>query len=152
LTACGDGTLGRWDWRSGRLRAGDRHYRAPIQDVGLTPDGRWLLTAATNLTGVFDRDSGSPVAPPLLPDVTWLSVHVTPDGSRAVVAGFHSHALGLDLTALTKPALGEAADLVRTAELLSGSRIEEAGNVVPLSPLEWLERWDWYRTRRREVN
>jgi WD40 repeat protein len=152
MAICGDGTLGHWDWRSGRLLAADRHYRSPLQDLASTADGRWLLTAAVNLTGVFDRRNGSPIAPPLLQDITWLSIHVTPDGSRAIVAGFDEHAIGLDLKALTEPAAGDAADLVRTAELLSGSRIEEAGNVVPLSPAEWVERWDWYRTRRREVD
>jgi WD40 repeat protein/tRNA A-37 threonylcarbamoyl transferase component Bud32 len=149
LTACGDGTVARWDWPAGRLVAGDRHYQEPIQAVALTADGRWLLTTAPAVTGLFDRRSGAPAAPRMLTRRTGLSLHVTPDGRRAVVSGFEDPVVGLDLAALTEPAAGSAAALVRAAELYSGARIEDAGNVVQLSPQEWAEHWYWYHAAGR---
>jgi WD40 repeat protein len=129
LAACGDGTITRWDWKTGRLLAADRLLTRPIHDLAITVDRRWLVAAAVGETGVFDQQSVRLVSPLLLSGLPGLSVCVTPGGDRAVVAGFGGVIYGLDLAALTTPAVGPVEDLRLTAQLLAGAQLSRSAEV-----------------------
>jgi WD40 repeat protein len=148
LTTCGDGTIAAWDWKSGRMLSNARFHTSTIQNLAFTADGRWTVSGAIGDSGLFDRSTGTPASPPLLLGQTSLGVCVTPDGHRATFSGFDTQAVGLDLATMTTPAAGDAADLVRTAELLAGARTDDSGGLTWLSAAEWQERWRWYQTRQ----
>ncbi len=60
---------------------------------------------------------------------------------RAIVSGFSRSLVGYDLKTMGTPTSAPVEDLVQLAELAAGRRILSQGNVVPLTNVEWAERW-----------
>ena len=112
-----------------------------IHDFAATLDGRWLVTTGFRETQVTDRVAGLPITPIFGNESPNLNVGITTDGSRAVIGGFDENLIALDLKELTTPSTEPLEEMTILAELSASQRINENGQVVPLSREEWLQRW-----------
>jgi WD40 repeat protein len=140
LTACQDGTVRIWNWRTGQLSAAGMRHDEEVFDAAFVPGKPWVVTTGRDRTfRLWDRTTGQLLMPPRpLPDLG-LSVCVTPDGRLAIVAGFGGAVHGFDLDNVSLTA--DAAKLCTLAEMASGHRVSEGGNVIKLTAEEWLHRW-----------
>jgi WD40 repeat protein len=142
FTGAVDGLFRVWDWRSEKLVNGWPLHSGMILDFRFTADDRWLITLDGLHMQITDWRTKTPATP--LWDVgpeTNLAIAL-PSGDRRVIAGGFSRALvGYDLETMLTPTTAAVEDLVRLAELVAGRRIGSQGNVVPLTGLEWAERW-----------
>ncbi len=89
LTAGTDGFLRWWDGSSARL-LGEAELPAAADDVGVSPDGRWVVVVCHDhpwsFVSLFDAESREPRGAPLkLPEVNQIAFH--PDSSELAVAG-----------------------------------------------------------------
>jgi hypothetical protein len=109
------------------------------------PGGRSILAMSDdNRSCLWERATGRPLTPRMMRYMNHGGYHVmcvTPDGTRAVLAGFPNLQL-LDLTSLPSD-FGTPAEAILRAELLS-SRTIQSGNVVNLTSDEWLQQWKRY--------
>jgi WD40 repeat protein/Tfp pilus assembly protein PilF/thiol-disulfide isomerase/thioredoxin len=149
--ACRDGMVRLWDWRAGRLVCPPLQHRVEAWDVAFTPDGRRLATTSWDCTvRLWDVQTGQPLAPPLDLAGYGMQLETDPEGRFLAVGGRFRSGPVLDLRDMCRPDDLPVADLVAWNELLSEQRVHDGGNVVNLSPEEWLERWEAFRTRHPE--
>lgn len=142
ISGCSDGLIRVWNWRTGELRRGLPHDRS-LLNYAFTKKRDWLAVLGNPSLELTHWRSGQPASPSwdLGSGLHW-SVAV-PDGDRrAIVSGFENMITGCDLETMTTPAPATADHLNRLAEIVSGRRITNEGNVVPISGAEWTERWD----------
>ena len=138
-----------WDWRAGKLKEGVSASLARF-----TSDRRWLVAFCSQEAGggsriqVIDWQTKTPASP------GWkliggpnLDICILAGDRRAIVTGFSGSLVGYDLEKIVTPAPGPTEDLVLLAELAAGRRILSQGNVVPLSSIEWADRWQRFRRK-----
>jgi hypothetical protein len=144
-TASADGTARVWDARTGRpVTSPLPHYRGVHAPV-FTPDGRAVATPAEDgAARLWDASTGQPITPPL-PSArgdsgamnVLMYVAFSPDGRRLLTAGTDGTTHIWTLTSDPRA----PADLSRLAQLLTGSRIDASGGVVPLAPVTLVRAW-----------
>jgi WD40 repeat protein len=145
LTGAADGLLRVWDWRSGTLRGG-----WPLHTAGFgfhfTMDRRWLVAMDDLRLEAIDWPTKTPASPrwKTLPARN-VALQVAAGDRRAVVGGSHPSLVAYDLEAMRIPATDAVDHLVALLELAAGRRILNQGIVVPLTSIEWAERWDLAR-------
>ena len=155
LTACRDHMARLWNWRTGELLCPALEHEDEVFHAKFSPDGRWLLTVGRDFTGgrapaqIWEWKTGKPAAPPrYLSGWAGRQILVTPDGSRAAVAGLASSLDVFDLADLREPERNRlaSASLRTWGEIVSGRRVQESGS-VNLTSEEWLQRWRAFRKR-----
>ena len=149
LTACRDFSARLWDWRKGRLACPPFRHGNEVHAVAFLPDGRRVLTTAFDQTArLWETTTGKPLTPPLKLPGGGLSVQVTREGRSAVIGGMLGDKIALlRLDAWLKPDECSVNELCLWAELLSGKRVEQGGDVTNLTESEWLDRWRDFRQR-----
>jgi WD40 repeat protein len=148
LTTCRDGRARVWDWQAARLVSPAFEHRDEVLSAAFTPDGRWVVTASLDKTArVWDWHTGTPMTPAWPLAGKGLSVTVSPDSRRVVIGGFTDALDIIHLDDLYAPDDLDADDLCLWAEVLSGQRMHEGGDVTTLTAEEWLERWQELRRR-----
>jgi WD40 repeat protein len=145
VTASMDGTARVWDAGTGRpITSPLPHYRGVHASV-FSPDGRAVATAAEDgAARLWDAATGQPITPPL-PSAggdsgamnALTNVAFSPDGRRLLTAGTDGTTHIWTLTADPRA----PADLLRLAQLLTGSRVDASGGVVPLAPATLVRAW-----------
>jgi WD40 repeat protein len=113
--------------------------------VTFNSDGTNIATAG-KFAQVWDSRTGRSLTPRLRHDEQISAVEFSTDGYRATTRTTSGKGFIWDLAPDERP----AADLRTIAELMSGSRIENAGGVVALSADELMQRWDALRTKYPE--
>ena len=81
-----DGTARVWETATGRLVAGLPHA-GPVYDVGFSPDGDFLITAAGDAPTIWDLESQRPLTQLFGHQAAVISVDFSPSGSLIVSAG-----------------------------------------------------------------
>ncbi len=97
ITADADGTILLWDLATRRARM-VLHHSAPVMNMAVSPDGRWLATAGSGhnrLIVLWDLKSGSRHV--LLDDGPGdtMALAFSPDGALLASAGFPEHEVRL---------------------------------------------------------
>jgi hypothetical protein len=124
-----------WDAATSSLAAFPIRFSVSISSSSLSPDGRHLLvtcregTAAGNFAQVLDLSTGWPITPPLRREQVISDARFSPDGRRLATACASGDVLLWNLQPDSRP----LEDLVRVAELLSGTRVEAEGASVPIT-------------------
>jgi WD40 repeat protein/tetratricopeptide (TPR) repeat protein len=65
LTGCADGSARAWNVEDGKAHTPPLLHEEPVQRVGFSEDGRWLLTAAGRFVRLWDARTGEVIGPPL---------------------------------------------------------------------------------------
>ena len=134
-----------WDAATGRplvtLPLADRPTQAHF-----TPDGYCILTATTSSHSSGDASTGEAVSPPLQHSDSFSEapVQVNRDGSLVFtrIGGEGEQAQVLEPFSRSSAAGGALAEL---AQLLSGHRLDDLGQRVPLQPAEVEQLWQQLR-------
>jgi WD40 repeat protein len=107
-----DDYLRVWDVRSGRLLVARVAHQGPVEGVGFSPDGHWIVTAGPISAGVWGATSGQPLLLLHGPTQPLHAALFTRDGKTIVTAGY-------DGTIRTYDCLvcGNFSQLVHAAEL-----------------------------------
>ena len=142
ISACADGLIRSWDWRTGELKRGgpDVPYSSMFD---LTADRRWMIVLGiANPAGhrLAQRSPDRPAVAELGADLLW-GVDIPAGDRRAIVGGFTGTVRGFDLEKIVSPTAARIEDLTMLAEVAAGRRIMNEGQVVPLSSTEWTDRW-----------
>jgi len=141
ITACEDRHLRVWDRKSGGLLEDVALDLRPF-DFGYSPDRRLIVAVGGDGATVVDAATRTTLAPRM--EAGWLpflSVCISADGTSAVAAGLSGKLVGFSLDDLSRPANDPLETLRLRAELVSSQRVHESGELVQLTALEWLERW-----------
>jgi len=140
-SACADGLIRSWDWRTGELKRGGPlvPYSAMFD---LTADRRWLIALGMETVQATDWRTGAPIGPEwrIRGRLLW-GVDIPAGDRRAIAGGFTGTVVGFDLERILTPTTAPAENLTRLAEVAAGRRIMNEGHVVPLSSVEWTDRW-----------
>ena len=150
MSSCENGTFCVWDWRRGKLEEGLLLHPAAelVMDFRRSADRRWLATLGTAGLQLTDWRTKTPAGPlwPLKRNIN-LALDIPAGDGRVIVGGFSGSLVGYDLKAMVTPATAPVEELVRFAELTAGRRILTGGNVVPLTSVEWADRWQHLRRK-----
>ncbi len=147
VTASDDNTARIWDIASGELLVPPLKHDGTVVQARFSPDGGRVATGSLDQTArVWDAESGQTLTPPLQHPWAVRHVHFSPDGRNLLTTGPSGAVWSWDL-----PTTGCAIDdLVRLAQLLSGSRIDEHRGIMPLAPGELKELWTTLRQTRSD--
>jgi WD40 repeat protein/tRNA A-37 threonylcarbamoyl transferase component Bud32 len=168
LTACRDGNVRVWNWRTGELAHPPCRHPDAVYFAAFTPDEQFLITACRDgnvrawerstarqvapsfVLGLGRWDWGEPVQAKNREGAPWNAA-ITPNGDFAVIGGnvkaMYALSLG-DLTSIQKPSGPETwlfGDPVAAVELLSGQKIVQGHEVEGLTTKEWLDHWKRFR-------
>jgi len=147
VTASDDNTARIWDIVSGELLTPPLKHDGTVMQARFSADGRRVATGSLDQTArVWDAQSGQTLTPPLQHPWSVRQVHFSADGLHLLTTGPSGIVWSWDLPS-TDCAI---ADLVRFAQLLSGSRIAEHRGIMPLAPDELKDLWITLRQTRRE--
>jgi serine/threonine protein kinase/WD40 repeat protein len=127
-----------WDLATGRPAGPALPHPREIYRVAFSPDGR--LIASGSLDGpawVWDIASGVPVAPPQLLPGGATALAFSPRGDRLAVGGPSGLACSWDLAPDPRP----LDELEARAQLLAGRRLDDRGDLVPLTRTEEPDLW-----------
>jgi WD40 repeat protein len=152
LTACRDGLVRLWDWRTGELVLPPLVHDDAVFEARFSHDGRWIVTAcADGSVRVWDIHDGRLVAPPLRYDGIPWSIAITPDSKQLLFAGGGSTIGRVSLERLTSRSSLPLEALVRWHELAAGRRVYGGQGLANLSQNEWLTRWQDFRSRYPDI-
>ncbi len=140
LTLCDDGVVRRWDRSTGQLQAAHDFDLLIPQDFAFSPDQRVLVAVGINGISALDWRTGAALAPCLRDMGGFLSVRASASGDL-IVSGNESQLVGCPLADLRRPSGSPAKDQHLLAELIAGQRVQETGELIPLTTEEWLVRW-----------
>jgi WD40 repeat protein len=128
-----DQTARLWDARTGALTAPALNHAGPVTDAVFSPNGRFVLTGSADGTArLWDAVDGSMVSPPLALGGAVTKVAFSADGLH-----FLAGTVGAGAAVTSLPNRKESAsDLVRLAQVLSGSRLGNSSEMISLRPPE----------------
>jgi tetratricopeptide (TPR) repeat protein len=141
VTRAGDHTARVWDAASGRPVSPPLEHREAIDAARFSPDGRHVVTlTASRSARLWDATTGEPLSPPLGKGAQ----EVADDGDGRLVTlngGMPYLVCVWDVTPDTRPL-----DQLRVlAQVLSGSRLDDTGGLVPLDDEEYARAWQAVR-------
>ncbi len=140
-SGCDDGIIRVWDWRKGHCQAAWKFHRSLVHDLRLSSDSQWIVTSGVDETSIFDRRTGTPILPTRWRNAVNLSVQTSPTDQIAFVGGFFRAIEPIDLARLTSPSKASLEELNLLAELVTASQILDSGEILPLSPRAWQQKW-----------
>jgi WD40 repeat protein len=118
-----------------------RHKRS-VFSASFSPEGRRIVTASHDGTArIWDALTGEPVSPPLMCRGQAWSAKFSPDGQKVVVASGSRAGVGQVRLWELPEAKEPVEEFILLAQLLSGTRLENTGALVPISPEELLQMW-----------
>ncbi len=137
-TASDDNTARIWDIASGEMLVPPLRHDGTVVQAVFSRDGRRVATGSPDQTArVWDADTGQTLTPPLQHPWSVRQVRFDTEGKHLLTSGSSGAVWSWDLPS-TDCAV---ADLIRLAQLLSGSRIDEHRGMMPLSPVEQKDLW-----------
>ncbi|MGH7174357.1 MAG: WD40 repeat domain-containing protein, partial [Gemmataceae bacterium] len=147
VTASDDNTARIWDIASGAMLVPPLKHDGTVLQAIFSPNGRRVATGGLDQTArVWDAATGQVLTPPLHHPWSVRQVRFSPDGQHLLTSGSSGLVWFWDL-----PRTVCATDeLVRFAQLLCGSRIDENRGIMPLAPGELKELWTSLRRTRSE--
>jgi WD40 repeat protein/tetratricopeptide (TPR) repeat protein/tRNA A-37 threonylcarbamoyl transferase component Bud32 len=147
VTASDDNTARIWNIASGEMLVPPLKHDGTVVQARFSPDGQRVASGGLDQTArVWNAQTGQTLSPPLKHPWSVRQVRFSPDGDRLLTTGPTGLVWSWDLPTTDCA----TADLVRLAQLLSGSRIDEHKGIMPLTPNEQKELWITLRQRRNE--
>jgi WD40 repeat protein/Flp pilus assembly protein TadD len=148
VTASEDNTARVWDAASGQLLLPPLMHDGTVIQAVFDPDGRRVASASLDRTArVWDAQTGQPLTPPLMHPWSVRQVRFREDGQQLLATGANGNVWAWDLPSSD----GGTSDLIRLAELLSGSHIDEHRGVMPLRPNDLRAAWESLREVRGDL-
>jgi WD40 repeat protein/serine/threonine protein kinase/Flp pilus assembly protein TadD len=146
-TASDDNTARIWDIASGEMLVQPLKHDGTVVQARFSPDGQRVATGSLDQTArVWNAESGQTLSPPLHHSWAVRQVRFSPEGDHLLTTGPTGIVWSWEL-----PTTDCATDdLVRLAQLLSGSRIDPHRGIMPVTPDEQKELWTTLRQRRNE--
>lgn len=142
IATCGDETARLWDAVTGRPLSPPLKHAGPVYHVEISRDGRKLLSFSPTGARVWSVPDGEPLAPPLSHGdrvaTNWAVFHPT-NSDVIATAGREDHAARV--WTLPPADARPVALIVAEAELLAGRRVDDRGELVPLTAGEIVERF-----------
>jgi WD40 repeat protein/tetratricopeptide (TPR) repeat protein len=154
ITGADDGLLRVWDWKANKVIEGWPLHPTSIEDFSVVAPRHALVTLTSDALQVADWRTKTPLSPlwNLKPDFNLALKMELPSGDgQVIVGGFLRTLMGYDLETILAPTAAPAEDLVRLAEVAAARRISSQGTVVPLSSVEWGERYRQLRPTPDEL-
>jgi WD40 repeat protein/tetratricopeptide (TPR) repeat protein len=147
VTASDDNTARIWDIASGELLAPPLKHDGTVMQARFDPAGRRVATGSLDQTArVWDADSGQTLSPPLHHPWSVRQVRFSDDGRSLLTTGPTGTIWSWDLPTTDCP----VPDLVRLAQLLCGSYIDEHRGIMPLEPAKLKDLWTTLRQTRSD--
>jgi WD40 repeat protein/tetratricopeptide (TPR) repeat protein len=147
-TASDDNTARVWNVESGELLLPPLKHNGTVMQAVFTADGRRLATGSLDQTArVWDAATGQPLTPPLQHPWPVLRVQFSPDNHHLLASGSSGTVWSWELPC----SACVTGDLIRLAQLLSGSRLDEHRGVMPLRPSEQKELWTSLRETQSDL-
>jgi tetratricopeptide (TPR) repeat protein len=139
VTASSDETARVWDAESGQPITPPLKHEDVVSHAGFSPDGRRVVTASRDKTArVWDAESGQPITPPLKHEASVSHAAFSPDGRHVVTASGDHTARVWDVPSSDDR---DSDDWIRLAQMLSRTRIDRSGALVPITPAEFRASW-----------
>jgi WD40 repeat protein len=138
VTASDDNTASVWDISSGEMLVPPLRHDGTVLQAVFSPDGQRVATASPDQTArVWDADTGQILSPPLQHPWAVREVRFDSEGKHLLTTGATGATWSWDLPTTNAP----TTELIRFAQLLSGSRIDEHRGIMPLKMSELNELW-----------
>jgi WD40 repeat protein/Flp pilus assembly protein TadD len=138
VTTGDDNTARVWDARSTALVLPPLKHHGTVVQASFDGEGRRVATASKDRTArVWDAGTGQALTPPLQHPWPVHQAHFSSDGQRLLTTGENGTVRSWELPAIEQP----TEDLVKLAQLLSGTRIDDSRGAMPVEPAELGELW-----------
>lgn len=142
LTACRDGKGRLMDWRTGQFACSTLNHSDEVFDIRFAQEGTLILTGCRNGSArVWSAHNGKPISPPLRTLGFCYRARTTRDDSLMILASQADHLNVYSMSQMLAPETLPGNELMPTAEILSGARLDVNGGMENLTTREWLERW-----------
>jgi tetratricopeptide (TPR) repeat protein len=139
VTASYDTTARVWDTVSGQPTTPPMKHANWVWHAAFSPDGRRIVTASKDKTArVWDVETGQPITPPMTHGESVYHAAFSPDGRRLVTTSDDNSARVWDVPISDDR---DSDDWIRLAQVLSDTRIDQAGELVPLTAEEFRASW-----------
>jgi WD40 repeat protein/Flp pilus assembly protein TadD/tRNA A-37 threonylcarbamoyl transferase component Bud32 len=147
VTASDDNTARIWDIVSGEMLVPPLKHDGTVLQARFSSDGWRVATGSLDQTArVWNAETGQTLTPPLQHPWSVWQVYFSSDGRQLFTTGSSGIVWSWDLPTTDC----SIADLVRLAQLLSGSRIDDHRGIMPLAPKELKDLWTTLRQTRSE--
>ncbi len=148
VTASDDNTARVWQVESGRMLVPPLKHDGTVLQAVFSPNGRQVATGSRDETArVWDAATGQPLTPPLQHPWSVRQVRFESDGHRLLTSRANGTVWAWDLPCSTC----DSDDLLRLAQLLCGSRIDEHVGIMPLKPPDLQAMWASLRETRGDL-
>jgi tetratricopeptide (TPR) repeat protein len=138
VTASLDKTARVWDAETGQPTSPPMKHEGGVNHVAFSPDGRRVVTASWETTRVWDAASGQLITSALKHEGVVTHAAFSPDGCRVVTASSDNTARVRDVPSSDDR---DSDDWIRLAQMFSGTRIDQSGALVPITPAEFRGSW-----------
>jgi WD40 repeat protein len=142
VLACTGATARVWNAATGEPVTPPLRHSFRVMSAAFSSDGRRVVTAARDSTvRIWDAATGEPLTPPLDQGAWVQDASFSPDGRRLLTVCDDRTVRVWELPQDDRP----VADLVELAQLLSASRLDAQGDLVPLGPADLRAAWQALR-------
>jgi WD40 repeat protein/serine/threonine protein kinase len=153
LTGCDDGAARLWDVATRKPQGAAFPHQGPVDKVAFSPDGMTVLISSFLSSRVkqsprlWDVATGKPIGPPLRQEVEAEAVALSPDGKTVLTLDEKG---ACRLWPVPVPRQGKARDIVRWAQVITGTELDPHGGVQVLDAPTWQERRKQYKLTAKE--
>jgi len=131
-----------WDARTGQPLSLPIPHPDSLRQISFSPDARFVSVLLRDGTVQgYETDTGIAVTPPLEAGGQIAFAMFSPDGRRVLVGGAVRTCRVWDLTPDPRP----ADELVAYSRLIANRRLDERGQLVPLTPEEFQALWTRFK-------
>jgi WD40 repeat protein/Flp pilus assembly protein TadD len=148
ITASDDNSARIWNIESGEMLVPPLKHDGTVTCAVFGPNGRRAATGGLDQTArVWDAETGQALSPPLLHPWSVRRVRFSDDDRHLLTTGPSGIVWSWDLPSTDCP----TEDLIRFAQLLTGSRVDEHRGIMPLEPGPLKELWTALQRTRSEL-